>query len=44
MFCLDLTRAQWSTLCLFAEGALSVDLKESLLVKHSVNALFDKVR
>jgi len=39
----DLTRAQWSTLCLFAEGALSVDLKESLLVKHSVNALFDKV-
>jgi len=39
----DLTRVQWNTLCSFAEGALNIDLKESLLVKHSVCALFDKV-
>ena len=38
-----MTRVQWNALCSFAEGALSVDIKESLLIKYSLGALFDKV-
>jgi len=39
----ELTRVQWNALCSFAEGALSVDIKDSLLIKYSMGALFDKV-